>query len=736
MENTYHSLEHFFIRTPFLPVKNLFISNFREIFENEVLDYDNTFKEAVFIASPVLYEELQKYKDGLIKSEKEKERILLSLLRYYLRMSTRCTPFGLFAGCTLGKLDDKTKLTRDLRNSGNMKKHTRLDMNFLCALIQDIEKDERIKNKLHYYPNTSIYIIGDKARYIEYHYRNAHRTHHISAVDVSEYLEIILTEARKGKTIEELSRLISNDDITTDEAQEFILEVISAQLLVSEIHPFVTGNDLLEQLIEWLEKIDTEYPLLSILKKIRVKLEKINNTPPGIDTDIYRNLLESIKATGTQYDLKYIYQTDLELGFANCTISRERIDNIREALTILNKLTPRFDQTNLKIFAEKYNEIYEDREMPLAHVLDPESGIGFPVGNGTGVLSPLVDGLFLQLRSHGPTNLAMTTTGMFLLKKYHEALRYQEKEITFTDEELKDFKANWDDLPQTISVMAELLGEKTYISSAGGASAANLLARFSHMNPKFKKHVSDIINHDEMGNREAIYAEIVHLPESRIGNILFRPLLRKFEIPYLSASTVENEFQIPLEDLFISVKFGLVKLFSRKLKKEIIPRLSSAHNFSSNALPVYQFLCEMQLQNLRGGLQFRWSQLLYNEEFLPSICYKNIILSPPLWNVKTNYIKKIIESKTDIELLANTMQWRNEKSIPRYVELVDGDNELFVDLENPLLIKMLITVIKKRTSFQLQEFLHNAENAEVYDKEDGYYTNQVVLSFVKEMAEL
>ena len=107
-----------------------------------------------------------------------------------------------------------------------------------------------------------------------------------------------------------------------------------------------------------------------------------------------------------------------------------------------------------------------------------------------------------------------------------------------------------------------------------------------------------------------------------------------------------------------------------------------------------------------------------------------------MWIIKTTEVKKIIDSKTDEDILTNTRQWRTEKKIPRYVELADGDNELFVDLDNPLMIKMLTSVIKKRPSFQLQEFLHSNEKADVCDEKGRYYTNQIVLSFVKEKAEI
>lgn len=235
-------------------------------------------------------------------------------------------------------------------------------------------------------------------------------------------------------------------------------------------------------------------------------------------------------------------------------------------------------------------------------------------------------------------------------------------------------------------------------------------------------------------NPDVIFAEIAHLPESRTGNILLRPVLRQYEIPYLAKPGVEKDYQIALSDLMISVRKGKIMLRSKRINKEIIPRLSSAHNYGFNAMPVYHFLCDMQAQNGRSGLAFNWGVIANEHAWLPRVKYKNIIFSAARWIVKSDEIKAFIEIKDDRALVESVTAWRQSLQIPEYVLLDDGDNELFVDLSNSLSVRTLFSVVKKRNSFLLKEFFYNPDTA-VVKGEDGVFTNEFIISFYKEKQE-
>ena len=68
------------------------------------------------------------------------------------------------------------------------------------------------------------------------------------------------------------------------------------------------------------------------------------------------------------------------------------------------------------------------------------------------------------------------------------------------------------------------------------------------------RHTLEITEKESQMNPDIIFAEIVHLPQYRIGNVSLRPILRPYEITYLTRPGVSEDFEITLSDLFISIK--------------------------------------------------------------------------------------------------------------------------------------------------------------------------------------
>lgn len=736
----FNNFSSFILRTPLFSYSFLYnIISKKDIKQDELkqLCQDTVIQEAIFLASPDLYAEFEKWlnnevsdKKNIKKTKKESDNIQFAILKYILRMSSRCTPFGLFAGFSVGKFGEKTNIKFPIQSG--YKRHTRLDMNYLCALAQDLAKHPEIKEQLKYFTNSSMYVVGAQIRYVEYHYVNTKRVHHIVAVDYSEYLQRILQAASKGAYINELTQLLVDDDITFEEAKEFVNEIIDNQLLVNELEPAITGNEFLEQILIILGNINNTENIKLVLSQTKETLAQIDHGKIGTSISTYYEIAKKLKSLETRYELKYLFQTDMVKPVINCMLNKQIANDILSGIEVMNKLTLTPSATNLTQFRDAFYERYEDREMPLLHILDTEIGIGYKQNQISGDISPLIDDIALPIRNNSSADIKWDHIQTFLFKKYTEAILDNKYEVEITDKDLELIKPNWDDLPNTISTMVNITGNgKIHISSAGGSSSANLLGRFCHVNKEMHEYVTEITTKEKVLSPDTILAEIIHLPESRLGNILLRPVLRDYEIPYLAKPAVDNDHQIQIQDLMVSVKRNKIVLRSKRLQKEIIPRLTTAHNYSFNTLPVYQFLCDMQTQNIRGSIGFSWGSLSNEYSFLPRVNHKNVILSLATWNIRKDDIKEVINTKGDDKLFKEIEELRKKKNIPSLVLLADGDNELLINLENLLCIKTMLSMVKKRSSFKLTEFLFDSEKGIVKSKE-GLFTNQFVISFYKQ----
>ncbi|HSU84270.1 MAG TPA: lantibiotic dehydratase, partial [Thermoanaerobaculia bacterium] len=161
--------------------------------------------EAVFLASPSLHESLSLWRaqpDG-----KKGQRAERALVRYIYRMAARATPFGLFSGCSIGRVETApgapTRISVGPRST--YERHTRLDMDYLFALCEDLARDPEVREALLYRPNSSLYRAAGRLRYAEARLDNKVRSHHLVAVDSNDYLEEALRRAEGGATARDIA---------------------------------------------------------------------------------------------------------------------------------------------------------------------------------------------------------------------------------------------------------------------------------------------------------------------------------------------------------------------------------------------------------------------------------------------------------------------------------------------------------------------------------------------------
>lgn len=206
------------LRTPIFSIENLETQNdisgtLLELLKNDI------FSKGIHLASPDLYQKAKRWQSGKLTDQKEIEKVVSSLYRYYVRMCSRPTPFGFFAGCAILASNDSTDVTLSTENQHSHR--SRLDMNYVCELSVLICETPDIKCQLTYYVNNSLFKIGDTYRYVEYIIHNKHRSYVSREVTAIVQLERVLLLAQNGCQFSLLVSSIIDNSISEGEALDF-----------------------------------------------------------------------------------------------------------------------------------------------------------------------------------------------------------------------------------------------------------------------------------------------------------------------------------------------------------------------------------------------------------------------------------------------------------------------------------------------------------------------------------
>jgi lantibiotic biosynthesis protein len=715
-------LSQLIVRTPSLP----FNDDISEEFLKQLL-HNPTFSEALYLASPVLFQEAINWKEGRITDPKKLQKIPISIGKYYLRMCNRCTPFGLFAGCGVVEWGAET----DIEISFNHKRKTRLDMHFAGALAQKLSEIPEIKFSLKFSPNSSVYRVGEEIRYIEYSYVEGQRKHQISAITWSEYIQRVLDLCKFGNTIQEIVPNLIEEDITEEDARGFVEQLIESQLLVSELEPAITGVEFTSQIKNTLINHDNINDLLS---KIEILLAKIDSKTNN-EIYVYHEVIDTIQAFGIPFEEGKLFQTDLVKLFNKNQINSEYQNVLKEVHYLFIKIAIQPVNQKLKDFKTQYFERYETKELPILIALDTEIGVGY--GDlGKSKNTPIAEGLILPEKANDIFHSSQNQFQQFLFLQWLNSFKNDSYQVELKEEDLRRFATNNVKTSPSNSILFRHTGDENlpiYLEGISGSSGANLLGRFAHADSEVLGIIQNITKEEQSRNSNVIFAEIVHLPENRIGNILLHPPFRDYEIPYLAKSSLPLENQISLDDLCVSVDLQQDKVIlrSKRLNKEVIPRLSNAHNFSQNALPLYNFLCDLQTQNLQNNFDIGWLNISPQTVFSPRLIYKNVIISLATWRFKKEDFSLLSTCKSD-DLFLYFEQFSQKWQLPKRFVLADYDNELLVNTENLLSVQIWIDAIKNRDKIELREFIYEKGNSIINNKPGQGFTNQFIASFINE----
>ncbi|HEX7830107.1 MAG TPA: lantibiotic dehydratase family protein, partial [Thermoanaerobaculia bacterium] len=545
-------------------------------------------REALFVASPDLVDSLEYWERD--PDSKKGQRAELGLVRYLMRMATRPTPFGLFSGCTAGAIGAQTRLALSARDA--YRRHSRLDMDYLFALCETLTRDRDLRAEIRFRTNASLYETGGRLRYAEARVAGRLRTYHLVAVDTFDALTTTLDRAKNGATLEELAAsLVESDpeaEITFDEASAFIHDLVDNQLLLPELALPVTGEESTPGLLRQLSSVRAMRNATSQLARTSASLDALDARGIGCDTNAYLAMARELEPLGVPVEMSRLFQIDLFKPAQEVALSDAVIGEILRGVELLHRpVVQRRHDPMLEDFRRAFRDRYgEGCEVSLLAALDEETGIGFDRSGLAGAdASPLLAGLAFGGRA--TPSISWMPADATLIRLLSDCIAAGRQEVELTEEDW-NYLENRErpPLPDAFHAVVTLAAEsaeaiergdyRIYLQNATGPSGARMLGRFCHADAQIRDGVIAHLAAEEALAPDAIFAEIVHLPAGRMGNILARPVLRQYEIPFLGSSGAPADRQIPVSDLMVTVIADRIRLRSLTHDREVIPRLTTA----------------------------------------------------------------------------------------------------------------------------------------------------------------
>lgn len=718
-------------RTPIFPEStsnDLTAERLRELASNELV------LQSILLASPSFYQDVLKWINGQLTDKKKLDRIEQILYKYLVRMSTRCTPFGLLSTSSFIELQaTPAPFPATIPNKIHTK--SRLDTCALQLLITQLENDPDLLPFIRFSINTSLYNLGEQLRYFESNLSDNKLTFELSKVSWNEALERILEVCRTASmTITQIVETCAFEEFSAEDVGAFIYELVQADILISEMAINICEPAPVVSLLATLERIEHEakehdFSAHQIINTVKEIHQLLSNDTELVNTKFNRlkALLKEAEVEAKPSDLMHV-DAYKDLGTTAVSLKQELIDQLHDSRNILLKLAMPI-QDRFTEFKKDFGRRYNERAMPLMQVLDPEIGIGYTQRGEQGDSSFLLKDVAFGTKNSAQQEISLSQVELFLLQKLQHANANNKQEISIAPKEiagLPDINA-----PITQSAIVSILedGNKLILEEFSGTSALNFLSRFSYLDERIAALSRDIHAVEDKAT-DAIIAEIQHLPEIKSGNIILAESPRQHAIPIVVNTSTGSPSQetILLNDILVKVDMhGKILLLSKTTGQRIVPRLSNTLNYTRDGIDIFRFLADLQLQEETPVLQFDWYRLKMLFKRFPRVTYRDVVLAPAFWIVN----KTELAANATFEAVTS---WREKNQIPTKVYLCSDDRDdfrLLIDFSNSIATEVFLQEIGKSDRVFLVEAIHL--NTHYFKSENGQesYLNEIVLPFVK-----
>jgi lantibiotic biosynthesis protein len=640
-------------------------------------------QRAIAVGSMSLFESLERPPAQWRKPD----RLNSKLLRYLIRMSTRPTPFGLFAGVALGSWADQT----DLALAGTPRRtRTRPDMEWLYAIVGALEARPQVRRELRFVANREAVLRGDRIFLAERAVLGSSRDGQSVSVRATGPVRAALRAAREPVPYQDLiAQLVDAMPGVEPGLVEGLIEELWRQtILLTDIWPALTVANPARWVSARLAGITAAAASRTSLLAILGLADAFDAEPAEHGVAAYRRMVDQAAAlarTAGAASPAAPVQVDMALPLSGHRMSRRVGEQAARAAELLLRITPwpegiPYLAGYRQAFAARYGAA---RWVPVLELLDPLAGLGSPLryaAAGPGVTQ--------QQAADRSQVLQRLALGALADRKI--AVELDERTI----ERLQTWSPDPCRAPASLDIYGFVAARSRQAIDAGdfqfvvgpniGAnSAGRTLGRFVDILGCEGQEGLQIIDRAEAEMApDRISAELVYQPrQAHSANVLVRQAPRSYEICLGGVCPgVGRDHVIPLDELLIGIRNGRFAAHWTRAQRDVV--ICSSHMLSSmQASTLGRFLVDMSRDAVPQLTAFDWGAAS-GYPFLPRVQCMRTVLRTAEWRITGAAGLDELQCNDRNSFHVALAHWRERWMIPRHVYLSVGDNRLLLDLED------------------------------------------------------
>ncbi|MGW9597316.1 lantibiotic dehydratase [Streptomyces chartreusis] len=691
----YRPLDGFTVRLPLLPAGTGARHGTSAI---DLLSAPQT-SLALWIGSEAMWDSLHRDGPGGAPSE----RSIRKARRYIDRMSCRPTPYGLFAGVSLGSWGDQTDLA--VRRIPD-RVRTHLDMGWLMDLVEQLEASNSIRRQLTFTLHPAVYVTAGRLHLVDpLGPSDARRPHCVTLRATAPVMELLKT-ARQPVSYPRLVEAVRTAvPGTTDSVCEQLIDRLhEAGVLLSSLRPPLTVPDPARYLMDRLAGLRDVTGRTEQLRDLVEGLNRCDGLSPAESLTARRALAVRAKElASTTYPP---FRTDATAALSGTLLDRTVGREAAKAVELLLRTSSQPDRPpDTVAYRAAFHARYGTRrQVPLLEVINPYTGLGLPEDTSSALPAD--------------ESSARAERDETLLVLAAEALRTGSRTVALDDRTLARIERQPDPrrLPGSLEVVVAVAASSTadidsgafriVVSPIVGAREAGCtLGRFAFLlGEETPGLIRSLRSAGGPPAHDVIDADIVYQPlRPRSANVALCPPVHDHVLPVGAGTQPTEPPALRLADLTVSLEDDSLVVRWSVTGQRV--RFHSPHMLNPSIAPrVVRFL--RQIDESQRLQQFDWGAAA-QLPFLPRLERGRIVLMPARWRLD----RQTMRPTEPEDFRSAFAEFRQLWQMPRLVYLAEGDHRVTVDLDSADDMEELRRSLRRSSHVSLHERYPDPEQA-------------------------